>query len=196
VTEPLAIDLCCGLTQSELHLVADASVKQLVARRTEHPKHVPERVADQRPSSVPRELGLVRDFQDSIFAAAFASRGNVRISTAHPVELRIPVRTVRIVTTLTRWIASSPNSSEFARRLASARHRAIALIRARWRDAEMLSAARAVSSSSCDIGLLSSSAAARAPNTARRAIQLVRPYGPKLCGAFPTGQIVHSGAVA
>lgn len=41
MTAPLAIDLCCGLDESEFGLRADASVEQLVACGAENPEHVP-----------------------------------------------------------------------------------------------------------------------------------------------------------
>lgn len=196
VSAPLAIDLCCGLCEPEFGLRANAAVEQLVARWAKHPEHVPLRVADERPGAVAGKFRLVRDLQDAILAAAFARRGNVRVSAAHPVELGVLIGSARVVFPLPRRIAPRPNASKLACGFPRAIRRAVTLIGAGRDNLKMSAAARAVFSRRRHVGLFTPAAATGPSRAAGGAIEFVRPYGLERCGAITTGQIIHSGAIA
>ena len=196
MSEPLAIDICCGLGEPKLGDGANVPIEQLVARRAKHPEHVPLSVADQRPCAVSSKLRLMCDLKDTCLSAAFAGGRDIRVSPFHPVEFGIPVRAARIVAQLARRIAASPYPAQFARCLARTVGGTISLIGARRRDVKVFAAARAILSCGGDVGLLASPATARATRTTLRTIELVRPCGLKRCGAISTGQIIHSGPVA
>jgi hypothetical protein len=196
VSEPLAIDLCCGLDEPKFGHGANVPIEQLVARRAEHPKHVPLGIADKRPCAVSGELRPMCNLEDTCLSAAFAGGRDIRVSPFHPVELGVPIRAARIVAQLTRRISASPYSAQLARCLARTIGGTISLIGARRRDVKVFAAARAILSGGRDVGLLASPATASATRATLRTIELVRPYGLKRCGAISTGQIIHSGPVA
>lgn len=193
--KPLAIDLFCGLLQAKLDRRADAPVNQLVTRRAENPEHVSLGVARECPRAVPTEFRLVRDLQDARLTARLARGRNVRIPATHPVELGVPVWTPRIVGPLSGGISTRPNAPKLPRGLTGAVLGAIPAIGAGRHDLEVRSAAGAVLPPSRHVGLFSPPPASRAPRAGRRAIELVRPYGDEVCGAFATGQFVHGEAV-
>jgi len=185
-----------ALFQPKLVRRADAAIDELVARRAKNPKHVPLGIADKCPSSVARELWFVRDLQNARLSATFARRGNVGISSPHPIEFRVFVGAARIIASLTRGISASPNPAQLARCLACAFSGAIALIRAWRNDVEVRSAPWTILSGGRDVRLFSASASACATSATLRAIELIRPYGAERCGAITTGQVIHSGALA
>jgi hypothetical protein len=193
---PLAVDLCCGLLQSQLDRRTDAAINQLVARRTENPEHVSLGVADQRPGAVPAELRLVSDFQDARLAAAFAGARDVGMPPTHPVELGVLIGAACVVGPLPGRISPRPDAAQLASGFPGAVRRTVASVGAGRDDIEVRPAARAVLSPRRDVCLLPASSTPCAAGTRRGAVELVRPYGHEFCGAVATGQVVHSGAIA
>jgi hypothetical protein len=138
----------------------------------------------------------VGDLKDAHLAAAFAGRRNIRIASAHPIELRVLVRPASIVPPLPGRIAPRPYAAKFAGGLACAVSRAIPPIGAGRDNLKMSAAARAVFSRRRHVGLFTPAAATGPSRAAGGAIEFVRPYGLECCGAISTGQVVHSGAIA
>lgn len=190
---PFAVDLFCGLLQTEFQRRTDTSVQELVACRAQYPEHVTLRVRHQPASPSPFKSRLMGNLDDAIFATRLAASWNVIIFPAEPSEPRVPVRSPRIVNLLDAGFAAMKSAPLLARCSSRTISRAITAIGV-WRlNIEMRATPHAVTAKLSDISLLAPTATTDPSLTTRRAIQLVRTYCGELTTAVRAEQIIHFG---
>jgi hypothetical protein len=189
---PLAIDLFCGLSQSQFFSRANSTIKQLVAGRTQNPDHVPLSVSNHFPCTISLVLWLMRNLKNAALSARFAGIREVRIFPSKAPKNGILEWPSQIIYFLDMRFASMKCTSLFARCLACAVGRAIPLIRIGRHDVEMRFATETVATRLCDIGLFAASASARASLTCGRTVPLVWPHRLEFSSAIHAEQIVHA----
>jgi hypothetical protein len=195
--KPLAIDLFCGLDQPEFGLRADASVKKLVAGRTENPDHVPLCVGSQTPCAVSLELWLVCYFEDARFTTGLTGPWHFWPSARKPIECNIFELPLLFVERPTLFVlARRPLSAKFARCLIGAFCRTIALV-CTWRsDRKMPATSSTISAFFGSSFMLVAANASSALCASIAAPFLIGFRGLKSCAAQLTGQIVHRKIIA
>lgn len=171
---PLAIDLFCGLGQTEFCLSADSTVKQLVACGTENPNHVRLRILHLSESAFSAVLWTMSKFYDSAFTARLARLRQVRVFAPHSDDdASILKLAASVVDLLNGWILAVKGPSRFLRRLPRAVIGAVATI-AIWRhDREMRPANTAISTGASYIGLFMPSQAPSARLTSDRTVAFI-----------------------
>lgn len=195
-TEPLAIDLFCGLSQPEFIGSAYLFVDKLVARWAKNPDHVPLAIRHDPPSAVAFMAGPVRYLQNPAFSACLARLRDVRVFSAQPLKRSIFVWAPRIVDFLEVWFPFVERSALLFCCNSPALSRAISLVAVWPFDRETVSADRTVAAGFRDIGLF---AAPKPPSAALArggAISLVWPFRMELAAAFGAKQIIHMAYIS
>ena len=194
--KPLAIDLFCGLFQSELFPAANATVKKLVARRTEKPDHMALRVGHDAPSPIPLELWLVRYLKDAIFATGFAGHRQIGASPPKSVDDRVLEGSARVIDLLDMRLAAMKFAALLPSGLARALFRAIATVGAGRHNLEMLRAAETVAAGCRHVELLFAPYAPSTRLAFHRAIELVGTLRREATATIGAKQIIHQVGIA
>lgn len=173
--KPLAIDLFCGLFQAKILLGAYTPVKQLMARWTQYPNHVPLGIASQSPCAVALKFWSMCDFKNTIFAARFTCLWHCWISAFKAIERYI----LKLSRCLIGWSAdlilpSIPDLSKLSCRFNGTLIGAISLVTIRLYNIKMITTPYTISADQGDIRLFSSSYAPDLTLASERAIYLVR----------------------
>ncbi len=194
--KPLAVDLFCGLYQSELRWSAYASINQFVACRAENPDHVPLRIGYQPPSSISFELRSVCDFEDAIFATRFTSSWDCGDSPFETIQGCILEVTFCFINCAAfRVFSARPYPSQFACRANRARRAAVSLVAIWWFDFEVGATGGAIDPIFCCAFMFIS---ANAPSSLSAIIAAPFPIGSarlELGAALPTRQIIHTRTI-
>lgn len=187
--KPLCIDLFCGLSQAQLSLRANSSVKEFMTCRTKNPDHMALTIFHLPMSVHAPKLWPVRDLDNSSFSARFASSWKAGILPIYALCESSTTRSSGIVDRLYRWLAAVKLPSLPFSGFLRAAFGAVPAIRIGCRDSKVLPAYFAVSTQRY-YRLLAPSDAPYSRLTAKRAIKLVWASGLKLCPARNAEQVV------
>jgi hypothetical protein len=191
--KPLAIDLFCGLGQFEFCGSADTAVKQLVARRAEHPEHVRLAVLHLAPHTISSMLWTVGQFDDSSLTARLTRSWKIRkLAPNSRYNSGIPVWSSLIVDALDTWVLAVKRTPLFSRCDLGASVRTITTVARRRRYVEMLPAYPAVSARPSDVRLLAAPQPSDASLATERTVTFVRALSCEADPATLAEQIIRS----